>query len=264
MRNKSLSKPQKALLLVGLLVLGILLAKWHVAYHSGVPIIAYHEVAEHDPSDLEEDYRISPSEFTEQLAYLKAAGYHTVSLHEVAEAQAGRGTLPDKPIVLSFDDGYANNYTAALPLMEQQGFRGTVFVIVNSIGQEEYLTWDQIKDMQQRGIEIGSHTLNHVALAETPLPQKQQEIAGSKAALEAKLGRPVEFLAYPFGSYDQESFALLKEAGYRGACSGVSGYWLAGDEPYRLKRVNMHRPRWGLLEFKLRLWKACFVTPFTG
>ena len=84
-----------------LVISGFLLAKWHVAYHQGVPVLAYHEVA-----DNGEAYSVDPAQFAEQLKYLQEAGYHSVSLHEVAEAREGRGTLPDKPIVLSFDDGY--------------------------------------------------------------------------------------------------------------------------------------------------------------
>jgi peptidoglycan/xylan/chitin deacetylase (PgdA/CDA1 family) len=258
MKNKQ--KFLAAMVICVAVVLGTL---WVRVGMQGVPILAYHMVQ--FPVDIDDElYSISPEEFAEQLAYLKNAGYHSVSLHDVFAAQEGQGKLPDKPIVLTFDDGYEDNYTQALPIMEKYGFHGTEFVIVNSVGQSDYLSWDEIRAMQQRHTEIGSHTLNHVALHDAALPEKQQEIADSKRLIEDQIGRQVEFFAYPYGSYDQEAFTLLQAAGYRGACTGVSGYNLPGDtQPYRLKRVNIPHPRFGLWEFKLRLWKALLFSPFT-
>jgi len=259
MKNK-----QKILLIVVVCLALALDTLWSRVGTQGVPILAYHQVTSEIVDDEDEmHYSVSPEEFAEQLNYLKNKGYQSVSLHDVFEAREGRAQLPAKPIVLTFDDGYKDNYTVALPIMEQYGFSGTVFIIVNSVGESEYLSWDEIRAMQQRHTEIGSHTLNHVSLRDTPLPEKRQEIAESKQLIENQIGQRVEFFAYPYGSYDQESFSLLRSAGYRGACAGIAGYNLPGDNlPYRLKRVNIPRPRFGLLEFKLRLWRALLVSPF--
>lgn len=239
--------------------IALLIFLWGRTKMQGVPILAYHEVVADG-----EMYSIDPKQFEAQLNYLKQEGYHSVSLHDVFEAREGRGTLPDKPIVLTFDDGYEDNYTQALPLMEKYGFSGTVFIISSEPGEEEYLSWDEIRSMQDRHTEIGSHTVSHLALDEVPRAEKQQEIVDSKRVIEGQIGRPVEFLAYPFGAYDKDCFELLRDAGYRGACAGVPGYNLPDDRnPYRLKRVNIPRPHFGLLEFKLRILKSLLFSPFT-
>ncbi len=243
----------------------VLVTLWVHAELWGVPILAYHEVADEVAGEDEANlYSVSPDQFEQQLIYLKNSGYHSVSLHEVYEAWQGRAVLPSKPIVITFDDGYEDNYTQALPLLEKYGFSSTVFIIVNKIGENDYLSWDEVRAMQAQHTEIGSHTLNHVSLGETASPDKQQEIVESKRLIEGEIHRPVEFLAYPYGSYDPECFALLAEAGYLGACTGKTGYNLSGDgQPYGLKRVNIPRPRLGLWEFKLRLWKSLLLSPFT-
>lgn len=241
----------------------VLIFLWGRTKMQGVPILAYHEVVADD-----EMYSVDPDQFEAQLNYLKQEGYHSVSLHDVFEAREGRGVLPDKPIVLTFDDGYEDNYTQALPLMEKYGFSGTVFIISSKPDDpdegEGYLSWDEIRMMQGRHTEIGSHTVNHVALSDLSFAEKQQEMMNSKQTIEKQIGRSVEFLAYPFGAYDKECFELLRNAGYRGACAGVPGYNMPDDKnPYRLKRVNIPRPRFGLMEFKLRILKSLLFSPFT-
>ena len=229
MNNKQ--KGLAALIICLAVVVGTL---WVRVGIQGVPILAYHQIARDD-----ELYSVNPEEFAEQLNYLKTAGYHSVSLHDVFEAREGHGELPAKPIVLTFDDGYEDNYTEALPIMEQYGFTCTVFIIVNSVGQEDYLSWDEIRAMQQRHMDIGSHTLNHVSLQDRPRLEKQLEIDESKGLIEDQIEQQVEFFAYPYGSYDQESFALLKAAGYRGACTGVSGYNLPQDTQQQLPHARI-------------------------
>lgn len=241
-RSKILS-----LLIVAFLLLGF----WLVSPGPGVPILAYHMV-----SDLDEVYSVNPSEFDLHMRYLSEQGYQTISLAEFIEARNGKGKLPPKPIIITFDDGYADNYLTALPIMEKYGFRATVFVIAGKVGQEMYLTWDQIKAMQARRTEIGSHTLSHSAMGKITSDEKKREAILSKKILEENLGTKVSFLAYPYGSFDEESFTILKEAGYLGACTGLAGLNLPKDNSYRLKRVNLPHPKYGLWEFRIRLWRA--------
>ncbi|SDF68630.1 polysaccharide deacetylase family protein [Sporolituus thermophilus] len=224
---------------------------WLLAPAGGVPILAYHMV---DPAP--EVYSVDPAAFEEQMRYLAREGYTAISLAELLDGLAGKRALPAKPIVITFDDGYRDNYTVALPILEKYNFKATVFVIAGQVGRSGYLTWEEIKDMQRRHVEIGSHTLSHAALTALTLPERQREIGLSKQMLERHLGTPVEFLAYPYGKFDPALFPLLQEAGYRGACSGIAGLNFQGDNAYRLKRVNIPRPRYGLWEFKLRLLRA--------
>jgi peptidoglycan/xylan/chitin deacetylase (PgdA/CDA1 family) len=235
------------------LIMGIL--GWLLIPSSAVPILAYHQISEE--ADV---YSVDPQEFEEQMRYLVENGYQAVSLQELFDSYAGRITLPAKPVVITFDDGYVDNYTAALPIMERYGMRATVFIIINVVGQPDYLSWQQIEEMSNRHTEIGSHTMNHVALSEITPTERLLEITASKALLEQRLGKPVEFLAYPYGKFDVATEDSLRQAGYRGACSGVAGLNFSDDNPYTLKRINVPRPRYGLLEFRLRLLRAELVS----
>lgn len=217
----------------------------------GIPILAYHRV-----NSDGEMYSISPGDFEAQLRYLKEKGYATVSLAEMQEAFAGKRSLPVKPIVITFDDGYADNYLQALPLLEKYGFTATVFVLAGHVGQPEYLSWEQIRAMQERRTEIGSHTFSHADLNRLTPDEQRRELAESKRLLEEKLGTPVEYLAYPYGQFSPALFALLEETGYRGACTGLSGFNGMGTPPYALKRINIPQPRYGLYEFRARLLRA--------
>lgn len=237
-------------LLVVLLLLG-----WMLHPSEGVPILAYHKV-----SDDEEMYSVSPQQFAAHMQYLKENGYTAVSLAEMADAFSGKTKLPSKPIVITFDDGYADNLLIALPIMEHYSMKATVFVIAGSLGQGEYLSWEQAAEMQRRGTEIGSHTVSHIPLGKATEAQKFEEIWQSRVIIENKLKTPVQFLAYPFGQFDSFLFAALERSGYRGACTGIAGLNYADTPPYQWKRINLPRPKFGMIEFRLRLLRAQLVS----
>lgn len=218
---------------------------------AGIPVFAYHKIGNDGDT-----YSVPPELFEAHLQYLQSEGYATVSLLEIAKAKKGKLTLPPKPAVITFDDGYADNYTTALPLLEKYGMKGTVFMVVNDIGRKGYLTLDQLKAMERRQIEIGSHTANHLPLPSLSAEKKEEEIAISKLLLEWKGLRTIFFLAYPNGSYDADCGALLKQNAYLGALTGDSGLNTFETDPYYLKRINVPQPKGGLTEFKLRLLKA--------
>lgn len=231
--------------------IGLLFFLWLLAPGAGVPILAYHQVG-----DLPEIYSVTADEFDQQMQFLQTHGYTAISLAELFAAKKDGKQLPDNPVIITFDDGYADNYLAALPILEKHGMKGTVFVISGQVGQPDYLTWPQLKEMQARGIEIGSHTHSHVALTEIGPPQLQDELQRSKQILETKLGTPVEFLAYPYGQFNTQTIAALEQAGYTGACTGDPGLATTTGNAYKLKRVNVPKPKYGLWEFRLRLLRA--------
>lgn len=237
------------------LVAGLLLVGWLIHPAGGVPILAYHKV-----SNDGEEYSISPQQFSEHMQFLQQKGYTAISLAEMADAFSGGRALPANPIVITFDDGYADNLLNALPILEQYGLKATVFIIAGSVGQADYLNWQQAAELLRRGTEIGSHTVSHASLSQVADTQKLEEIQQSKRLLEDRLGEPVQFLAYPFGQFDPSLFPLLQQSGYRGACTGIAGLNFADDSPYRWKRINIPQPMFGMLEFRLRLLRAQLVS----
>jgi peptidoglycan/xylan/chitin deacetylase (PgdA/CDA1 family) len=224
---------------------------WLVYPGDGVPILAYHMVGNES-----EIYSVSDRQFEEQMAYLAENHYTAISLKEFFDAGLGQFNMPEKPIIITFDDGYEDNYSEALPIMEKYGMKATVFIITDLVGKTDYLSWQQIIDMINRHIEIGSHTMTHVALTGTNLAERQQEISQSKFILEEQLGIPVEFLAYPYGDFDNMTQEMVRSAGYRGACAGTVGIGVRGENDFALKRVNIPHPKYGLSEFKIRLMRA--------
>ncbi|MEN6413907.1 MAG: polysaccharide deacetylase family protein [Veillonellales bacterium] len=224
---------------------------WLSSPGAGVPILEYHQVV-----DDQEMYSISPADFASQMEYLARHGYTAISLKEFCDVKEGKYKLPAKPVIITFDDGYDDNYFTALPIMERYGMRASVFVISGLVGEPDYLTWDQIRELAQHQIEVGSHTVNHVPLGQVDSAECQQEVAESKQVIEAQLGKKVEFLTYPYGSFNAAAAETLRRAGYRGALTGVVGLNFSGDNTYTLKRINVPRPKLGLLEFRVRLFRA--------
>lgn len=229
----------------------IIILGWLVWPVSAVPILAYHQVG-----DIDDMYSITASQFEEQMAYLTRNGFHTISLEELFNFYDGKGKLPDKPVIITFDDGYEDNYLTALPILEKYNMSATVFIVPNLIGTEEYLSWQQVGEMQQRHTEIGSHTLSHIAMDEISEEQQRREASQSKLVLEHHVGKPIRFLAYPFGQFNAATKQILKETGYLGACTGLPGLNDKSTDAYALKRINMPKPKYGLWEFRLRLFRA--------
>ena len=221
----------------------------------GIPILEYHMVDEQEHPDARE-YNVPPADFSAQLDELQRQGYTTISLRDFLRAKKGLQQLPEKPIILTFDDGYENNYTTLLPMLEERGMKATVFMVTNDIGQPGYLTWDELRDMQQRGIEIGSHTANHQPLADMSSAEADDELRLSKLIMEWNRMSTIYVFSYPNGKYNEELPELLRKNEYLAAVTGDAGLNTFGTDPYLLQRTNIPRPRLGIWEFRLRLWKT--------
>ena len=176
------------------------------------------------------------------------------------DLEKGKLELPDKPIILTFDDGYEDNYTTMLPMLEERGMKAVVYMVTNDIGRPNYLSWDQLRDMQDRGIEIGSHTANHQPLTHLDPEKQAEEMRLSKLLMEWNGIRTVFSFSYPNGAYTDAMPGMLAENEYLTAVTGDAGLNTFATNPYLLQRVNIPHPRFGLTEFKLRLWKAAVMT----
>ena len=169
----------------------------------GFSILEYHMVTK-NPTRLDaEVYNVPPEEFSAQLDYLQKNGYTTMTLQDFMRAKHGKSQLPAKPIVLTFDDGYENLYGEMLPILEAHGMTAVVYVITNELGKDGYLTLEQVKDMQRRGIEIGSHTADHLSLAMLSGDFLLNQVRNSKLFLEWNGLSTIYSFSYPNGDYNE-------------------------------------------------------------
>ena len=222
---------------------------------AGFPILEYHMVTE-NPRPGAEPYAVPPEEFAAQLDYLREAGYTTITPQDYARARKGKQELPEKPVILSFDDGYEDNHRVVLPMLEERGMRAVFYMVTNDIGQPGYMTWEDLFDLEQRGMEIGSHTANHLPLTTLTPEQQRDELRLSKLTLEWKGMKTIYSFSYPNGAYDDSIVAMLAEEDYLTAVTGEAGLNNTETNPYLLHRVNIPPPHFGRTEFRLRLMKA--------
>lgn len=221
----------------------------------GFPILEYHMVQQEDPKDAYA-YNVPVEDFQQQLDYLQEQGYTTISIRDYLRAKKGLLQLPEKPIILTFDDGYESNYKELLPILEERGLKATIFMVTNDIGKDGYLSWQQLKDMEKRGIEIGSHTANHLPLTGMSLDEAREEVKLSKLLMEWNGMKTIYTLSYPNGKYTTDLEQMLKEEEYLAAVTGDAGLNTFDTDPYLLQRINIPHPTFGLTEFKWRLLKG--------
>lgn len=179
-----------------------------------IVILNYHKV-----EDKEISLSIPIDDFEKQIAYLKENNFHTISPEEFCAAMEGRGELPENPLMITFDDGYLDNYTNAYPILKRYGFKAVIFVITSFMDQQlpGYFTWEQAKEMEKNGISIESHTVTHPSLTDISEENVRYELTESKKRIEEILKKKVSFVAYPTGTYNLHIAKLVKEAGYKGA-----------------------------------------------
>ena len=202
-----------------------------------VPIIVYHHI---DGEAKLELTTVSPQSFETQMAYIKNHGYHVLRFDELVEAIRQNKKPLKKSVVITFDDGNEDNFTHAFPVLKKYGFSAIFFLPTDLIGTEQFMTWDQVRVMAQSGMEIGSHTRTHIYLPTYPSFDKvKEEIEGSKRILEEKLGIKIDYFCYPSGGFDEEVKGLLKQAGYKGACTTNRGRNRWNKDVYELKRIRM-------------------------
>ncbi|MDQ0202697.1 polysaccharide deacetylase family protein [Pectinatus haikarae] len=244
--------------LVFLLVFGVVAIYFSGEDKNNILILEYHRVNDVD----DDEYTISTKEFRKQIEYLSEQGYSTISLMNFIRAKKYGDKLPDKSVILTFDDGYEDNYTEVMPILAENNMTGTVFIITNSIGLEGYLTWDQLREMQLVNMEIGSHTANHIPLASLEPEKINDEIHLSKLLMEWKGLKTIYFFSYPNGSYNDTAQTDLRADGYLGAVTGDPGINTFATDAYRLQRTYIPRSKLGMLDFKLRILKSKLYTEF--
>ena len=201
-----------------------------------LPILGYHRVgvlkADHVPT-------VSGEAFERQLACLARHGYRVLSLDEVVDGLDRGEPLPRRSVAITFDDGYEETATVAWPLLKRFGMPATVFVTPAEVGQAGFLTWAQVVALAREGMTIGSHTMHHSYLPLVPEGRLPEELVLSKQLLEERIGRPVHFLSYPVGGFTPLAQAVVKQAGYRAACTTNRVSSINGLDRFALRRVKV-------------------------
>lgn len=209
-----------------------------------VPILMYHYLST-PPADADiyrRDLSVAPELFAAHLDRLLAEGYTAISLYTVIDALQRGAPLPDKPVVITFDDGYRDNYENAFPLLRARGMPATIFVVTDFIDEQrpEYLTWDMAREMLQAGISIESHGRNHFSLAGRDDDYLVWQALGSLETIEYELGVRPRFVSYPAGEYDQRTIDIFKSANYWAGATTVQGATLNNAQLFELPRIRVH------------------------
>ena len=206
-----------------------------------VPVLCYHLFAERCESSL-----CTPtSVFEQHMKILKEEGYSVISTAELTEFLAFRRAIPKKAVVINLDDGYRSTYDIAYPILKKYGFTATFFIYTAFIGaSKNALTWDQLKAMKSDGFEVGSHSVNHVDLSKKLdgesekdyLARVKRELLLSKQILDDKLNQNTQYIAFPYGEFNQGLLKLCEETGYRIGFSVKAGGNPFFSDPLTLKR----------------------------
>ena len=209
-----------------------------------LPILTFHAV-----DDAGDVGAFPPGVFRRAMARLHRDGFRTLDLADaVAGLRRGDATLPDRAVVLTFDDGYRSAYTDAFPVLQEHGMTATVFLAVGardgagerlpSLTGREMLSWNEIREMAGAGIAFGAHTLSHADLTALDPDRIEAEVLGSRTVIEQRLGVPVPGFAYPFGRFDTRSRAVVRRC-FDFACSDLFSLVTPASDPWALERIDM-------------------------
>lgn len=208
-----------------------------------VPILMYHYISEPPPGAdrMRLDLTVTPENFRAQLQYLADAGYHTITLSDLYLYLTRGIPLPDKPVILTFDDGYRDAYEVVFPMLLEYGFTGTFFVLATPAHFESpgYMTWAQMKEMADAGMDIEAHGRDHVDLRRRSYEYLVYQILGIQEAIYYHTGRLPRFFCYPSGRYDDDVIAVLKSAGYWGAVTTEWGNTHSLDNIFTMPRIRV-------------------------
>lgn len=221
---------------------------------TGIPVLNYHQINDKDHNAL----TVPVADFEREMAYLKADGYTSITPEQLSDHLKYGKPLPEKPVMITFDDGYRDNYTNAFPILQKYGFTASIFLVSDFMDRfDNYLTWKQVQEMSEAGINMESHTLSHVELAGLPHDELYKQLMGGKLATEWKTLRFVKYMAYPCGNMDEAAMTAVKDCGYEGGFTVRYDLVHSWDDAYEMPRVPIFGNVQGsFLRFKLRLHGA--------
>lgn len=216
------------------------------------PILMYHEIQKEgsDTSKL----IVAPEHFKRHMKYLNDQNYSVVDLETLFTWILSGKPIPSKTLAITFDDGYLNNYTEAFPILKQYGFPATIFLTVQNIGRhKDYLTWQQVREMEQHGIQFGNHTLTHPHLTRLPYETIKTEILKAQDILGQNVRTPSSIFCYPFGEFDSRIQRAVRLSGYRGAVASSPTGLTPLDDRYGFRRIRISNSSNSLYVFSFEI-----------
>ncbi len=235
---------------------------------NSAPILAYHSIDE-----SRSFVSIAPAQFEEQMHYLWSRGFKSISLRENIQYRMLEKPIPSRRFVLTFDDGYKNNYDIAFPILKKFGFTATIFVVTGLIGKVSswvehenmlilpLLSWDEIIEMKKYGIDIQPHTQSHPDLTTLDIKKIKEEIINSKGEIEKRLGDMVDLFCYPYGRFDNRVVEVLQQSGFKGAVTTRLSMNHFPANPFMLGRIGSHwcRKHSWLFVFYINRYSSPFI-----
>jgi peptidoglycan/xylan/chitin deacetylase (PgdA/CDA1 family) len=227
-----------------------------------VPILCYHRFAECCTSPFCTPILL----FDQQMRYLNENGYRVITMRQLLDFLQYRHAIPKRSVVITLDDGFRSAYDIAFPLLKKHGFTATIFIPTNLIEtSKDIITWNQLREMNAEGFEIGSHTLSHCDLTKKKegendrayIKRIKRELIVSKQIIDKKLGQDTGYLAYPFGSYNQKVVGICKRAGYTMAFTVKRGGNPFFADPFALNRDLILKGNMEAFVTRLEIFHKC-------
>jgi len=212
-------------------------------------ILEYHSIS----FVVKRPLAVKVDNFEKQVRYLSDKCYTPISFDDLYKSMRGNVTLPKKPLIITFDDGYLDNYTYAFPILKKYGFTATIFLATDYIdntvnfdlvpasqGGRNILSWKEVNELSEAGWSFGSHTCSHSILTEISIELAKDEIASSKSRIEMQTGKAVTSFCYPAGKFNDRIKGLVKQSGYRTACTEIMPNEKKEDL-FSLERIGIYR-----------------------
>ena len=201
-----------------------------------IPILMYHSISDDNP---ENNLLVPPDMFDEQMKWLSENGYTSMNLDEALNSME-TGLVPKKPVVITFDDGYSDNYKSAFQSLKKYNLKATFFVITNGVDDGYYMSSDMLKEMQSEGMSIENHTSNHLELDKLSREDAYNSIKDGQDFLRNVIGAKANYLCYPVGKYNSETIEIQEELGIKAGLTTQEGISSISDGLHELKRVRIY------------------------